>query len=727
MGCSNSKLDRLPAVSLCRDRTKLLEDALHRSYALADAHVAYLHSLHSVGAALRCLSDQSPRQTDGGRSSKPPARVASAPPDHSPSSSSGSTSSSGSHIHFDDSEDEDNNDHINNHVTSSTAPLLGSDARGVGEQDDYYNPESLNPFFEKFVSISYMKSQPAQSITHTLPVYDHYNDHNETSQTYYYRSSQHDGHLVPKAPPPPPPPPPPTDSTWDILNFFDGYDGYAEPVASHNRSKEESKVPKEITHGDHGVTVEGMEAGQREHVKSNYYVKVPSVSVSEKVEPKERCSYSAEPKDGESGRDVSEIIEEVESLFKAASESGDKVSRLLDLARFRYHHKNGVYQAPSKTTLHAIATSRASLAAKAEGASAKGDGDRDADAVVGSPGNFSGTLKKLCMWEKKLYSEVKAEEKLRVMYGKKCRELSQMSNKGAEAGKIEATRAMTRALSTKLQIAIHVIHKISIKANKLRDDELWPWIQQLVHGWLEMWKSMEECHRGQCRAVAKAKNLDSILSTPKQIDADHLQELVQIKLEIQNWTLCFSNWVFAQKGCIRALNSWLMRCLPHEPEQTPDGVAPFSPGRIGAPPVFVICNQWSQSLDKLTEKEVVDAMKELMSTVNKIYEQHFATLQQKMSADKEMERKVKLIERTEQKIHKEMQAKDQSAVLKFREDSAAPLSARGGATAGSSVQSCLKHIFKAMEIFSADSVRATEELCTRAKEYPISRQSSKRF
>lgn len=57
--------------------------------------------------------------------------------------------------------------------------------------------------------------------------------------------------------------------------------------------------------------------------------------------------------------------------------------------------------------MHAIATSRAILAAKAEGASAKGDGDRDGDAVVGSPGNFSGTLKKLCMWEKKLYNEVK--------------------------------------------------------------------------------------------------------------------------------------------------------------------------------------------------------------------------------------------------------------------------------------------------------------------------------
>lgn len=72
--------------------------------------------------------------------------------------------------------------------------------------------------------------------------------------------------------------------------------------------------------------------------------------------------------------------------------------------------------APSKTNLHATATSRTSLAAKAEGTSAKGDGDRDGDAVVGSPGNFSGTLKKLCMWEKKLYSEVKVSGGYHLLY-----------------------------------------------------------------------------------------------------------------------------------------------------------------------------------------------------------------------------------------------------------------------------------------------------------------------
>ena len=47
--------------------------------------------------------------------------------------------------------------------------------------------------------------------------------------------------------------------------------------------------------------------------------------------------------------------------------------------------------------------------------------------------NLSSTLKKLCMWEKKLYDEVKAEGKLRMLHEKKCRQLRRMSKKGATA------------------------------------------------------------------------------------------------------------------------------------------------------------------------------------------------------------------------------------------------------------------------------------------------------
>ncbi|KAK2969335.1 hypothetical protein RJ640_015224 [Escallonia rubra] len=58
MGCASSKLDELPAVALCRERCVFLDEAIHQRYALAEAHLAYVHSLRAVGASLHRFFDQ---------------------------------------------------------------------------------------------------------------------------------------------------------------------------------------------------------------------------------------------------------------------------------------------------------------------------------------------------------------------------------------------------------------------------------------------------------------------------------------------------------------------------------------------------------------------------------------------------------------------------------------------------------------------------------------------
>lgn len=74
---------------------------------------------------------------------------------------------------------------------------------------------------------------------------------------------------------------------------------------------------------------------------------------------------------------------------------------------------------------------------------------------------------------------MQAEEKLRILYARKYKQMKSLDDKGAET--LEAARTMLRALSTKIQIAFHVIDKMSISINKLRDEELWPQINDLVH------------------------------------------------------------------------------------------------------------------------------------------------------------------------------------------------------------------------------------------------------
>lgn len=88
-----------------------------------------------------------------------------------------------------------------------------------------------------------------------------------------------------------------------------------------------------------------------------------------------------------------------------------------------------------------------------------------------------------------------------------------------------------------------------------------------------------------------------------------------------------------------------MKCLLYEPEETPDGIVPFSPGRIGAPPVFVICSQWAQALDSISEKEVLNAMLVFVMGLLHIWKQDKLELRQRMETNRTLEKKVKNLDR----------------------------------------------------------------------------------
>jgi len=203
----------------------------------------------------------------------------------------------------------------------------------------------------------------------------------------------------------------------------------------------------------------------------------------------------------------------------------------------------------------------------------------DEEVVIGS-GNLSSTLQKLHLWEKKLYDEIMVEEKLRVLYENNCRKLKRLDERGAEAHKIDATRTLVRSLSSKIRIAIQVVDNISVKINKLRDEELWPQLNSFIQGLTRLWKSMLQCHRSQCQAIGQAKQLDAV-AMQKYISDAHLEAMLQLEHDLVDWTSVFSSWVGAQKGFVRALNNWLLKCLLYVPEETDDGTVPFSPSRIG--------------------------------------------------------------------------------------------------------------------------------------------------
>ena len=242
-----------------------------------------------------------------------------------------------------------------------------------------------------------------------------------------------------------------------------------------------------------------------------------------------------------------------------------------------------------------------------------------------------------------------------------------------------------------------------------------------------MWKCMLECHSIQCQAIREARGLGSFGSGKKLGDA-HLEATLQFGRELIDWTFRFSTWISAQKGYVKALNNWLVKCLHYEPEETPDGIVPFSPGRLGAPPVFVICHQWSQAMDSISEKAVVDSMRVFSMSVIQIWEQDKHEMRQRMMSNKDLERKVRNMDKEDQKMQKEIQAFDKKMVLVSGQNNSLSVSGHivyQSDTSNASLQASLQRIFEAMEKFTANSMKAYEELLQRSEEETHSREQER--
>ena len=108
-----------------------------------------------------------------------------------------------------------------------------------------------------------------------------------------------------------------------------------------------------------------------------------------------------------------------------------------------------------------------------------------------------------------------------------------------------------------------------------------------------MWAVMLECHQTQSQSVLAAKSLDSVsFGCDSQHNYAHIEATKELELEMLKWVSSFSTWINAQKNYVKALNGWLLKCIQNEPRITSDGIALLSPARLGAPPVFIICNDW---------------------------------------------------------------------------------------------------------------------------------------
>ncbi|XWS55163.1 hypothetical protein CRYUN_Cryun10bG0151400 [Craigia yunnanensis] len=641
-----------------------------------------------------------------------------------------------------------------NFMKKQPTPSIVYEQRPMNPETVYKGESSSSSYYP----YSYVSNKNPGSSSHSNPGHQNYggfSNYSSHATPGYESSLQPSTAAGSSSKPPPPPPSPPRASAWDFLNLFGSSENYHPNTPSRDlrEVREEEGIPDLEEDYQHEVVKEVY--GDQKFVDSGGYSKPPVEDEDGKVVSSEaeaslyqmrpsvgmendRMEYEVHVVDkkvvdderaeergnGSRGapRDVFEVVREIQVQFVRASESGSEIAKLLEVGRLPYQRKHVSKMLHVVTPSLSVVSSQPSTSKTAESSSSADNTDPAFldfnEELARKPKNLSSTLQKLYLWEKKLYDEVKAEEKMRVVYDRKCHKLKRLDEKGAEANKVDSTRNIIRSLSTKIRIAIQVVDKISVTINKIRDEELWPLFNELIEGLNKMWKCMLECHRSQCQVIREAKTLGSI-GSGKKLSDDHLKATLQLEQELISWTIRFSSWIGAQKGFIGALNNWLVKCLYYEPEVTDDGIVPFSPSRIGAPLIFVICNQWSQAMDRISEREVVNSMRIFVMSVLQVWQQDKTEMHRRMMANKDLESRARSLDREDQKLQKEIQALDKKIVLVSGDGNS--LSVAGhivyqSEISNSSLQGSLQRIFEAMERFTSESSKAYEELLQRVKE-----------
>jgi hypothetical protein len=148
-----------------------------------------------------------------------------------------------------------------------------------------------------------------------------------------------------------------------------------------------------------------------------------------------------------------------------------------------------------------------------------------------------------------------------------------------------------------------------------------------------LWKRVLECHEKQLLAIHDSK-INQLKAMTLSQSGEASEASRELERELTKWYRCFNKWISSQRSCVEALNGWLKKWLPEAPEEdTADGVPPFSPGRLGAPPVFIISNDWFQAIEMVSKTDALRAIDHFSKLVHEFKKSLEEEQRQKRKAD----------------------------------------------------------------------------------------------
>lgn len=311
-----------------------------------------------------------------------------------------------------------------------------------------------------------------------------------------------------------------------------------------------------------------------------------------------------------------EAMKDIDSQFLGICSAAQEVSRMLEASRAQYSTSNDIsVKMLNPVALLRSASSRSSssrfLLASSSSIDDLFDNDTSScyseESCSSMSGSHHSTLDRLFTWEKKLYKEVKAGERLRLEYEKRMAHLRSQDEKGEEPSSVDKTRAALRSLHTRMKVSIHTVQSISRRIEVLRDEELHPQLMELVQGLSRMWRAMAERHKAQKRTIDDAKLLflhhrvsaaTAVALGPPEPNTPP-PAAVALECEVRAWRSALEAWLSAQRAYARALAAWARRCL---------GIGTGVAVSRAVPPALLVCMEWGRAVDVASEAQVMDGL-----------------------------------------------------------------------------------------------------------------------
>ena len=694
MGCTASKLDNEDAVRRCKERRRLMKEAVYARHHLAAAHADYCRSLRITGSALSefaageplSVSDQTPAvllrnpSSVSNYSYQPPPRVPSPapslrppppPPAFFPSPSPTIASSKLPHILSASSLNSSRRRRPPKlpHILSESS--LASSPVSQRSDGKYHIPTA-------YQAHSTYSSTPSQ--TSSVWNWENFYPPSPPDSEFFRRHTDEDKHSEP------PEPEFFRRHTYDVKHseppdseFFrrpTNGDKHSERLHQHQHhhldddgeetEREEVQCSEWGDHysttssSDEGDVESRSEIGNRSNFGSSVHnepttvkSKFPPASKSDKSDDA-GSSVSYRAGTGEISdlkivvrhRDLSEIVASLKEYFDKAASSGERVSEMLEIGRaqldrsFRQLKKTVYHSSGVLSNLSSTWTSKPPLAVKYQ---------LDAGSLhePGGPKSLSSTLDRLFAWEKKLYEEVKAREGVKIAHEKKLSTLQSQEYKGDDEIKLDKTKAAIKRLQSLIIVTSQAVSTTSTAINELKDTDLIPQLVELCHGLMYMWQSMNQFHEVQNHIVQQVRGLVNRVGKGESTSELHRQATRDLESAVSAWHSSFCRLIKYQRDFILSLQGWLRLTLIPLNNDNINGHREQSV-------VFAFIDEWKLALDRLPDTVASEAIKSFVHVVHAISGKQAEELKIKKrteTASKELEKKASSLRNIEKKFY----------------------------------------------------------------------------